>query len=155
MQEDLRRLGLAIKIAPLDFAALSDRLFTTYEYEICLLGLGGGDSDPNGSLDIVTSTGQRHLWRLASGGAVEAWQKEIDTLMERQLGELDRSVRKQLFDRVQEILAEQLPWIPLVSPNTLVGADRNLGNFRPAILSHSTLWNADEIYWRRDAKARR
>ena len=154
VQEDLRRLGLAIKIAPLDFAALSDRLFKTHEYEICLLGLGGGDSDPNGSLDIVTSTGQRHLWRLASGGSAATWQAEIDALMERQLGELDRAVRKQLFDRVQEILAEQLPWIPLVSPNTLVGADRDLGNFRPAILSHSTLWNADEIYWRRDVKAR-
>ena len=56
---------------------------------------------------------------------------------------------------MQELVAENLPVIPLVSPNLLVGAKEGLGNFRPAILDHHVLWNADELYWRPSATARR
>jgi hypothetical protein len=49
---------------------------------------------------------------------------------------------------VQEILMQNLPLIPLVSPNVLVGARKELGNFRPALLDHYTLWNIEELYWR-------
>ena len=37
--------------------------------------------------------------------------------------------------------------IPLVSPNILVGARRDFGNFRPALLEPYTLWNLDQLYW--------
>jgi ABC-type transport system substrate-binding protein len=53
-----------------------------------------------------------------------------------------------LFDRVQELLMENLPLIPLVSPNILVGAKKGLENFRPAVLEHYTLWNIEELCWR-------
>ena len=59
--------------------------------------------------------------------------------------------RKRLFDRVQQLAMENLPLIPLLSPNILVGAKGGLGNFRPAILDHYTLWNIDELYWRAPA----
>jgi len=49
---------------------------------------------------------------------------------------------------VQAIAAEKLPLIPLVSPNIIVAAKRTLGNFRPAVLDHYTLWNAEQLFWR-------
>ena len=49
---------------------------------------------------------------------------------------------------MQQIVAENLPAIPLVSPNILVGAKKDLGRFRPAIMEHYTLWNIEELYWR-------
>jgi hypothetical protein len=45
-------------------------------------------------------------------------------------------------------VAENLPLIPLVSPDVLVGSRPSLGNFRPAVLEHNVLWNADELFWR-------
>jgi len=48
---------------------------------------------------------------------------------------------------VQEVLAEQLPMTYLVSPNILMGAREDLGNFRPAIIEQYTFWNADELFW--------
>ena len=56
--------------------------------------------------------------------------------------------RKRLYDRVQQIVAEELPIICLASPDILVGARAGLGNFRPAILDHYVLSNAEELYWR-------
>jgi peptide/nickel transport system substrate-binding protein len=70
----------------------------------------------------------------------------MDGLMEKQLVTLDYPKRKQLYDRVQEIVAEELPVICLVSPNILVGAANRVGNFRPAILVPYALWNIDQLY---------
>ena len=44
----------------------------------------------------------------------------------------------------------QLPIIPLASPNILVGVDRGVGNFRPGVLAHYTLWNADELFFEKE-----
>jgi hypothetical protein len=43
---------------------------------------------------------------------------------------------------------DQLPMVPLASPNILVGAKKGLGNFRPALMDHYVLWNVEELYWK-------
>jgi hypothetical protein len=68
--------------------------------------------------------------------------------MRQQIGTRKYAERKRLFDRVQELVVQNLPVIPLVSPSVLVGAKRDLGNFRPALLDNSVLWNIEELYWR-------
>ena len=75
-------------------------------------------------------------------------EAEIDRLMAQQLSTVDPAARKTLYDRVQVIVAEQRPIVPLVSPNLVVAAKNGLGNLRPAVLDHYLLWNADELYWR-------
>ena len=70
----------------------------------------------------------------------------MDGLMRQQLVELDHAKRKRLYDRVQEIVAEKLPVICLVSPNILVAATNRVGNFRPGILVPYALWNIEQLY---------
>jgi peptide/nickel transport system substrate-binding protein len=147
IQQDLRQIGIDARVAGLEFRTLVGRVFDSFEYEACVLAFGGGDADPNASLTLLSSDGSQHFWRL-SAAAPPAWETEIDTLMRRQLTAVDPAVRQDLYDRVQELVAANQPMIFLVSPNVLVGAARGLGNFRPAILDHFTLWNADELFWR-------
>jgi peptide/nickel transport system substrate-binding protein len=71
---------------------------------------------------------------------------EIDELMREQMVTLDVSKRKRAFDRVQQLLWEYQPVVFLVSPDILVGAANRLANFRPAVLSSYTLWNADQLF---------
>jgi ABC-type transport system substrate-binding protein len=73
----------------------------------------------------------------------------MDRLMQQQLTTVQYKERKQRYDRVQLLVAENLPIICLATPNILVGAKANLGNFRPANLEHYTLWNVEELFWRR------
>jgi peptide/nickel transport system substrate-binding protein len=56
--------------------------------------------------------------------------------------------RKKLYDRVQEILAENQPMIFLASPDILVGAKKVIGNFHPAVLEPYVLWNVEQLYRR-------
>lgn len=149
VQEDLRQLGMRVPVVPIENRALLDRVLQTHDYEACLLALGSGDADPNVEMNVWLSSGTTHLWHLGQREPATPWEAEIDRLMRRQLTTLDYEERKRLYDRVQELVAEKLPLIPLVSPNILVGAKEELLNFRPVVLDHHTLWNADELSWRR------
>lgn len=148
VQDDLRQLGMKVQVVSLEFRALLDRVFQTFDYEACLLGLGGGDGDPNGEMNVWLSRGSSHLWSLGQDTPPTSWEAEIDRLMERQLVTLNHADRKALFDRVQQLVAEQLPFIFLASPHVLIGARKDLANFHPAALAPHTLWNVEQLFFR-------
>jgi peptide/nickel transport system substrate-binding protein len=148
IQADLADVGIRAHVVPMEFRALVDRVTGSFDYEACVLGIGSGDVDPTAEMNVWPSGGATHLWHLGQPQPATAWEAEIDRLMARQLTTLDPRARKALYDRVQQIVATELPIIPLASPNILVGARRSLGNFQPGILDPYTLWNVEELYWR-------
>ena len=154
IQDDLREIGIQAQVVPLENRALLDRVLKTHDYDAALMAVASGDADPNSEMNVWLSGGPTHLWRLGAPAPLAPWEKEIDELMQRQLVTLDGAARKRLYDRVQQLVAENLPMIPLVSPNVLVGAKSGLGNFRPAILDPQVLWNVDELFWRRPSTGR-
>lgn len=148
IQDDLKQLGIKVQVVPLELRSLIDRVTATRQYDAAILALGGGDADPNAEMNVWLSSGATHLWNPAQKSPATAWEREIDQLMRDQMIEIDPVRRKRLFDRVQAIEAEQSPIIALASPHVIVAARRDLGNFRPAILDHYTLWNAEFLFFR-------
>jgi peptide/nickel transport system substrate-binding protein len=148
IQDDVKQLGMNVHVVTIELGSLLDRLLKTHDYEACVLGLGGGDASPNAEMNVWLSSGGTHLWHPEQTRPATAWEAEIDTLMRRQMTTVESGARKGLYDRVQALVAENLPLIFLVSPNVLVGANKSLGNFRPAVLAHHTLWNVEELFWR-------
>jgi peptide/nickel transport system substrate-binding protein len=155
IQADLKELGMSVQVVPLEFRALVDRVFQSFDYDASILGLGGGDADPNGEMNVWLSSGSNHLWRLGQTTPATPWEAEIDRLMQKQLVTLDVRERKHLFDRVQTIVAEQLPFIFLVAPHILVGARADLGNFQPTVLDHYTLWNVERLFFMDSGRRRK
>lgn len=148
IQDDLRKIGIAVQIAALDFSAVLSRVLESHDYDACLLRLVDGDADPTPEMNVWLSNGPTHLWHPLQARPATDWEAEIDTLMRQQMTTLDSAARRRLFDRVQVIAADKLPLVPLVSPNIIVAAKRTLGNFRPAVLDHYTLWNVEQLFWR-------
>jgi peptide/nickel transport system substrate-binding protein len=148
IQEDLRQLGMNVHVVSLEFGAVVNRLLKTHDYEACIMGLVSGDADPTPDMNVWLSSGETHLWHPSQVHPATPWEAEIDALMQKQLVTLDYTKRKQLYDRVQEVLAANLPIICLVSPDILVAAKDQIGNFEPAILDPYTLWNVEQLYVR-------
>lgn len=148
IQDDLSKLGMNVHVVPLDFQSMVDRLLNSFDYEAAIMGLASGDVDPTSDMNVWMSNGGTHLWNLTETKPATPWEAEINQLMNEQLGTLNYGHRKQLYDRVQEIVADQLPVICLASPHVLVGASRRVGNFHPSILEPNVLWNIDELYVR-------
>ena len=146
IQQDLQEVGIRVQVIPLEFHAVLDRIFESHDYEAAVMGLGTGDIDPNAQMNVWLSTGEDHLWNLGGKGPSTPWEAEIDQLMKEQVSAVQFAQRKKLYDRVQEIEAEELPIICLVTPNLLVGAKVGIGNFKPVVLDPHTLWNSDELF---------
>jgi peptide/nickel transport system substrate-binding protein len=146
IQDDLKQLGMTVQVVPLEFHAMVDRLQNSYDYEAAIMGLVSGDADPTSEMNVWLSSGETHLWHPNQDKPATPWESDMDQLMQQQLVTLDYAKRKHLYDRVQEIVAEDLPVICLVSPDILVGAANRVGNFRPAILVPYALWNIEQLY---------
>jgi peptide/nickel transport system substrate-binding protein len=148
LQDDLAHLGMQVHIVPLEFRALIDRVFQSFNYDAAIMALGGGDADPNPEMNVWVYSGTSHLWHLGETQPATDWERELDQLMQQQMVTLDYARRKKLYDRAQELIAQNLPFIFLGTPNILAGANSRVGNFHPAVLDPYTLWNADELYVR-------
>lgn len=147
IQQDLKAIGIAVQIVPFEFRAMLDRVLQTHNYDTAIMGLGGGDVDPNSQLNVWLSSGDDHFWRLGETQPATSWEAEIDKLLKQQMSTLSMKDRKRLYDRVQEIEVVQVPVVFLVSPNVLVGARLKVHNFKPAVLDSHTLWNSEQLFF--------
>jgi peptide/nickel transport system substrate-binding protein len=149
IQDDLSHLGMHIHLVSMEFQALMARVFDSLDYESTLLGLVSGDADPNPEINVWTSTGGTHVWAVAETHPLAPWQAELDRLMDLQTTLLDSNKRKEAYDRVQQIVADEEPVICLASPNILAGAKDGVGGLEPSVMRNYLLWNADRLYWQR------
>jgi peptide/nickel transport system substrate-binding protein len=147
IQDDLSKLGMNVHVVPLEFRALIDRVFQSYDYEASIMGLGGGDADPTTEMNVWLSSGGTHLWHLGEPKPATDWEAQIDQLMQQQMVQLKYKDRKHLYDDVQEIISANVPFVFLATPDILVGVKKSLTNFKPAILEPTTLWNVEQVYF--------
>ena len=148
VQADLKDIGIDLAIVSLEFRAVLDRVMNSLDFEACLIAFdGGGDTDPAPQMNVWLSSGSAHLWDVTRKRPETPWQAELDQLMTAQLSARTSAERKQMYDRVQEIVAAQLPIIALASPNVLVGVRTGLTGLRAGSLPPYALSNLDEVFW--------
>jgi peptide/nickel transport system substrate-binding protein len=145
IQEDLKAIGIQVTVVVLDFPALIERLMHTQDYEACLLGLENVDPDPNAMMNIWLSSSPNHQWNPSEKSPVTPWETEIDRAMNLQASSMKDSERKQAVDRVQQIVADQQPFIYLVYPNALYAVSPKLQGVQPAVLEPGLVWNIEKL----------
>jgi peptide/nickel transport system substrate-binding protein len=147
IQQDLAALGIRLNIVTLDFPALIQRISQTFHYESCLLGMINVDLDPSAQMNVWLSSSAMHAWNPRQKAPETPWEAELDRLMRAQASMTDQRRRKALFDRVQEIVAEEAPMLYLVNTNALTAASKKLRNLAPSVLRPQLIWNVDRLYF--------
>jgi len=145
IQQDLSEIGITLKVITLDFPSLIERITRTFDYDACLLGLVNTDLDPNGQLTVWLSSGENHQWNPNQKSPSTPWETEIDKLMQEQASTPDEKLRKAKFDRIQQIVAEQQPFIYLVNENALSAISSNVSGASPVALNPQTFWNIETL----------
>jgi peptide/nickel transport system substrate-binding protein len=145
IQDDLQKIGIHVNVVTLDFPSLIERMTQTFDYEAIILGLTNVDLDPNGEMNVWLSSSENHQWNPQQKTPETAWEAEIDRLMRAQASSSDPKKRKEAFDRVQEIVVEQVPFIFLINKNALSAVSTGVRGAAPVILSPQTFWNADQL----------
>jgi len=145
VQEDLGKVGIKVNVVTLDFPSLIERISQKSNYEAAMLGFRNVDLDPNSQMTIWLSSAENHAWNPEQKSPETAWEAEIDRLMRTQASTPDPKKRKESFDRVQEIVADQAPFIYLVNQNALSAVSSAVEGANPGILHPQTFWNAERL----------
>jgi peptide/nickel transport system substrate-binding protein len=145
IQQDLKTIGVRLNIVPLDYSAIIDRISQSFDYESCLLGLTNVDLDPAAVMNVWLSSANNHQWNPNQASPATSWEAEIDRLMVAQSAALSAQKRKAYFDKVQEIVWEQAPFLYLVNKNALVAIAPTIRNVNPSVLRPQALWNIEML----------
>lgn len=149
IQEDLAKLGIKINVAPLEKNAFMEMIEKKLSYDAALHGSAATDTDPSTLLMGLKTGGAQRYWNIGEKQATQQWEKDFDRLADEQDTTIDQTQRKNKFGEAQKLFAAQLPMIPLVVRNFASGAKSNLGNYRPSVVMPRSLWNAEELFWKK------
>ena len=155
IQEDLGKIGIKVNLVPLDFPSLLERISQKFNYECAILGFRNVGLDPNEQMNIWLSSAEDHAWSPQQKAPETAWEAEIDKLMRAQASTPNLKKRKEAFDRVQEIVYEQAPFIYLINQNALSAVSTSVAGASPGILYPQTFWNAERLTLNGTTSARR
>lgn len=144
LREDLRPLGIAVDVVALEQGALVERMIKG-DFESIYFFISATSFDPAMSPDFWLSSGSAHIWNIGQATPATDWEKQIDDLTRKVMSSVDQAERKQLFDQVQKIFAENLPAIYFVAPRMYIGVSARVGSMSPTILRPQLLWAADTI----------
>ena len=148
IQEDLARLGIKLQVAPLEFGEFQRRTTQSFEYDAALLGTSASEPDPSTYANFLRSSSPTHPWRPKQSRPATEWEARVDELLAVQVRETSPERRHETFHQIQQILAEQLPVVPIVARHLASAANRRVGNYRPSVLLPYSLWNAEELFVR-------
>ncbi len=145
IQQDLSQIGIKVNMVTLDFPSLIERITRTFDYEACLLGLTNSDLDPNSQMNVWLSSAENHQWNPKQSKPATAWEAEIDHLMQTQASATSDKKRKADWDRVQQIVAEQQPFIYLINRDAMSAISPAVIGSAPSVLDPHAFWNADVL----------
>lgn len=123
MQESLAKIGIAVKIEQLDVAVFRERFFA-YNFDF-MLNNGQSDApDPNGFVTFQADP---------EGFSKSYWthytNDEVTKLMREGRTEPNGPAREAIYLKIQQILADEVPFIPLFFPSNLKATTNQVRDF--------------------------
>ncbi len=113
IQYRLKQVGIEMKIRSLEWTAFINDFIDKKRFEAVVLGWTTGQDPDIYDIWHSSKTAKKEL------NFIGYSNKEIDRLLEEGRAEFDKNKRKAIYFRVQEILAEELPYIFLYVPQSL------------------------------------
>ena len=126
LRSTLGRVGIVVQARPQDQGEYINRIYTRHDFDLSMTGSGAG-RDP--AIGV-----QRYYWSknikpgVAFSNGAHYRNPEVDQLLEAAQVELNVERRRALYARFQQIVMQDLPYIPLVWSRGYVGASTRVGN---------------------------
>lgn len=149
VKQDLEDLGMKVNFKPIEFNSLVNKLVSTFDWDMVIMGLTGSPLEPNGGKNVWLSDGRLHMFnqRTPQEGKqrILPWEKELDEMFTKGALATKFEDRKKYYDRYQEIAYNEKPFIYIYSPVIIVAIRNKFKNIYPSSLSGLT-HNIEEIY---------
>ena len=149
VKQDLEDLGMKVNFKPIEFNSLVNKLVSTYDWDMVIMGLTGSTLEPKGGKNVWLSDGRLHMFNQRNPQEGKAkilpWEKELDYLYTQGALATKFEDRKKYYDKYQEIVYKEKPMIYIYSPIRIVALRNKFKNIYPSSLGGIT-HNIEEIY---------
>lgn len=149
VKQDLEDLGMHVNYKPIEFNTLVNKMTTTLDWDMIIMGLTGSPLEPYDGKNVWSSMGSLHLFnqRTEPSQIEDRYPFEIrlDEIFDSAPLKLDFAEQKKLYDEYQQIIYDEKPIIYLYSPIRIVALRKKFKNIYPSQLSGIT-YNIEEIY---------
>ena len=143
LQQQWRQVGVEMKINNKPAAVLFGDFYRMSKFETIVIGMAMG-SDPEHSFRLHSK------YIPAKGGmgrnSVASESPEIDRLLEAGVRDIDREKRKRAYFRLQEVYADELPYLPIFHYVNIRGTGKGVQGFAPNSNMQEYSWNTNE-WW--------
>jgi peptide/nickel transport system substrate-binding protein len=143
LQQQWRQIGVEMKINNKPAAVLFGDFYRMSKFETIINGIGMG-SDPEHSFRMHSK------YIPAKGGmgrnSIAYENPEADRLLEAGVREMDREKRKKIYFKLQEVVADDLPYLPIYHYVIIRATKANIYGFQPNSNMQDYTWNPNE-WW--------
>ena len=134
VRKDLEKIGMKVNFTQLEFNSIISMTDNNFHWDAILLGLTGGGSDPHFGANVWVSSGRTHMWYPRQKKPSTAWEAELDQLVSQGVVTLDTAARKKIYDRIQEIVRIQQPFVYLGYQEAIGAVRTRIKNLHPTML---------------------
>jgi peptide/nickel transport system substrate-binding protein len=139
--QQLEKVGIAVTVRPIDSALFFNDVLKHRRFETALYAWVGGVEPDDYSLwnsKRIPSAANGY-----TGQNYPGWRNaEIDALTAKGASSLDIETRKQAYFRIQELIRQDCPVIPLYFRSNISAVKVNVANYLPNPTPAGNLWNA-------------
>lgn len=125
---NLKDIGIKVNFKPLEFNNFVSRITQAKDYDSGILGLTGGN-EPNSGANVWKSSGRLHMFdpkQYQKNPLVRDWETDIDKIFEEGVQVIRFQDRKKYYDRFQEIVYQENPYIYIASPKILTAVSNKI-----------------------------
>jgi len=141
--QQLEEMGIAVEVKLQEAPEFFGQTLKQRKFDTALFAWVGGVDPDNYMLwhsSQIPSAGNRYQGQNYAG-----WRNsEVDRLLVEGRKTLDSKQRKQIYDRIQQLIFEEVPVIPLYFRGNIDAVKTTVVNYKPSPVFAGSLWNAWE-----------
>ncbi len=137
IKEDLEALGMKVNFKPVEFNSLVNKITNQADFDCIILALTSNIFEPNSGYNVWNPYGSLHIFNkrtandLKSTDKVLDFEKELENLFKKGALELNTDKRKEIYNKYQEIVADENPFVYLYAPLTINAVRTKVKNVFP------------------------
>lgn len=147
VQQGWRAIGVDMQINNMPAAVIWGEYYVKSKYESLLVGI---QATIGGDPDCLNRIHSRYI-PVKSGSGRNVMQYEnpqVDKLLEDGVREVDQARRRAIYQKLQEVIRADLPYLPIFAYVRLEGVKQALLNYKPNSNTITSTWNMHEWAWR-------
>ena len=146
LQQDFQQVGIEMTIKNLPAAVMWGDYWIKSQFETAIVGINfmvGPDPDASdyfSSASIAAKTG-------SGQNTMQYSNPEVDKLLQDGANELDQAKRIPIYQRLQDVLREDLAFLPQLQYSLIEGTKSRLLGYEPNINVRLNTWNIETWRW--------